>query len=121
VGNQSSFRPNVRPVNKQKVQINILKMKKEQKMEQQHNSDSADDNSHFQPTCPKPIVSRSSLSKREQMSLLSADICSVKISRPLQFDAESNLCAVIRLLSKGTRYEYDANEIIKAVCPKYFE
>lgn len=33
-------------------------MKKEQKLEPKHNSDSTDDNSHFQPTCPKPIVSR---------------------------------------------------------------
>lgn len=89
--------------------------------EQKLINDSTADSSQVSSTCPKPIVGRSSLSKREQMSLLSADICSVKISRPLQFDAESNLCAVIRLLSKGTRYEYDANEIIKTVCPKYFE
>lgn len=32
-------------------------MKKEQKLEPQPNSDSTADNSHFQPACPKPIVS----------------------------------------------------------------
>jgi len=32
-------------------------MKKEQKMEQQPNTDSTADNSQVSPTCPKPIVS----------------------------------------------------------------
>ena len=36
-----------------KVEINILKMKKEQKMEQQPNTDSTTDNSQVSPTCPK--------------------------------------------------------------------
>lgn len=33
-------------------------MKKEQKMEQQPNTDSTADNSQVSPTCPKPIVMR---------------------------------------------------------------
>jgi hypothetical protein len=58
VGNKSSCHPNVRPVNKQKEQIMNLKMKKEQKLEQQRNSDSTVDDLQVSPTCPKPIVGR---------------------------------------------------------------
>jgi hypothetical protein len=52
-------------------------MKKEQKLEQQPNSDSTADNSQVNPTCPKPIVSSipildlsMSESLREQINLL---------------------------------------------------
>lgn len=55
-------------------------MKKEQKLEPQHNSDSNADNSQVSPTCPKPIVVRSPLMgemqsfQEEFISKLAADI-----------------------------------------------
>jgi hypothetical protein len=61
------FRQNVRPVNKQKVQINIQKMKKEQKLEQQQNSDSDADIMQVSPTCPKPNVSGSAYNSGPHM------------------------------------------------------
>src|SRR5690606_17845874 len=66
----------------------------------------------------KPLVS-GSLSKREKLSLLSADIFARR--NDLNFHLKSELCAVIWLLAKGTKNEFDCKEIINSVYPTFFK
>ena len=60
-----------------------------------------------------------SLSKREKLSLLSADIFANKNDK--RFHLTSELCGVIWFLSKGTKNEYDCKEIINSVYPEFFQ
>jgi hypothetical protein len=63
VGIKVPFARNVRPVNKQKVEINNLKMKELLQTELKFNSDSSADIQQVSPTCTKPIVVRSASTK----------------------------------------------------------
>ena len=60
-----------------------------------------------------------SISKREKLSLLSADIFARR--KDYNFHLTSELCAVIWLLGKGTKNEYDCKEIINSVYPQFFQ
>ena len=60
-----------------------------------------------------------SVSKCEKLSLLSADIFARK--KDYNFHLTSELCAVIWLLGKGTKNEYDCKEIINSVYPQFFQ
>ena len=56
--------------------------------------------------------------KREEIAQLSADIYSLK--KVGNLEVVSHLCAVISILSNGTKHEWECTEIIKTVCPEFF-